>query len=194
MTIKAKKENIEKPHSAAELNEHVQLLMSEQEWLSAINLIKKFPQFTESSIELLWSLGWSYFKLEKYLDARKHLLRAYKLSSEQPPLRRVCIGALGSVYIKLKNYRRAEANFRKILGERDSTLSRMSLALALHAQGKKDEAERIHVEGIMLQPNIYERYKSYGAFLSDVGRRDDALVTYKKGRAIRAQKRGRNKE
>ena len=184
-----KNENTEYLTSVAELNEQVQLLMRKQEWLRAITLIKKFPDIFESSVELSWGLGWSYYKLEKFKDARKYLLSAYKLSAEDSPENRVCLGALGSVYIKLKNYSKAEANFRKILSERDSTLSRMSLALALLAQGKKDEAERIHLEGIKLQPENDERYKTYGCFLSDVGRREEALTMYKKSRAIKALKR-----
>ena len=41
-------------------------------------------------------------------------------------------------------------------------------------QGKVNEAENTHLDGIRLRPKQSKRYEAYGDFLSDVGREDEA--------------------
>jgi hypothetical protein len=46
------------------------------------------------------------------------------------------------------------------------------------------EAENVHLEGIRLKPKNSERYESYAAFLSDVGREAEAQTMNKKVRKL----------
>jgi hypothetical protein len=59
------------------------------------------------------------------------------------------------------------------------------LALAYLSQGKIEEAERIHLENIKLKTRRSERYESYAAFLSDVGRETESEKMMEKVREMR---------
>jgi Flp pilus assembly protein TadD len=52
------------------------------------------------------------------------------------------------------------------------------------SQGKVVEAENVHLEGMRLKPKNSERYESYAAFLSDVGREAEAQTMNKKVRKL----------
>jgi Tfp pilus assembly protein PilF len=63
--------------------------------------------------------------------------------------------------------------------------ARIGLALAYLAQGRIEEAEQTHLDGIKLKPKRSERYQSYAAFLSDVGRDAEAQDTNRKAEELR---------
>ena len=65
-----------------------------------------------------------------------------------------------------------------------ANLTRIALALAYLSQGKVVEAENVHLEGIRLKPKSSERYESYAAFLSDVGRETEAQTMNQKARTL----------
>jgi Tfp pilus assembly protein PilF len=89
------------------------------------------------------------------------------------------------VYLKKRQYRKAEAILAEALRIKESHRTRIALALAYLAQGKIAEAERTHIENIKIKPRSSERYESYAAFLSDVGREAESEKMMQKVRAMR---------
>lgn len=165
-----------------EFPDNARSLMRQERSLDAIRIFKSELSFTVSDWRLLWDFGWCYFKLDQFKEARKHLIRAKRLSSDTA----ICAWALGSVYNKLGQYRKAEKNLVEALRIKDSHATRIALALAYLAQGKVEEAENIHLEGIKRKPKESRRYESYACFLSDVGREPEAQSMYQKAKELRA--------
>jgi Tfp pilus assembly protein PilF len=93
---------------------------------------------------------------------------------------------LGTVYLKRKHFKKAELVLAESLRIKESQLTRIALAFAYLAQGKVAEAETVHLEGIKLKPKNSERYESYAAFLSDVGREPEAQTMDKKARKLQS--------
>lgn len=92
---------------------------------------------------------------------------------------------MGQVYIKKQQYRKAESVLLESLQIKESYLTRVSLALAYLAQGKVMRAEKTHLDGIKLKARLTERYESYAAFLSDVGREAESEKIMRKVRSLR---------
>jgi len=116
-------------------------------------------------MRLSWDLGWCYFHLRRYSDAREHLLRANELAPDNA----TCKWALGLVYLKQREFAKEES-----LRKKDLDHAHGSRALAYLCQRKIAEAEATHLEGITLRPNSSKRYEQYAASLSDVGRYPEA--------------------
>jgi tetratricopeptide (TPR) repeat protein len=163
-----------------ELLKLAQSVMREERWHEAIRLRKEHSAVVETHWELSWNLGWCYFKLKRMDEARKHLARAANIAPEN----HVCKYGLGQVYLKKKQYKKAEAILSEALRLKESHLSRSSLAFAYLAQGKIEEAEKTHLDGIKLKPRKSERYQSYAAFLSDVGRDAEAEKMGRKAKEL----------
>jgi tetratricopeptide (TPR) repeat protein len=155
--------------------------MKDERWLDAIKLLSDRSSGTGKSWELSWNLGWCYFRLERFDEARKHLNRAHKLAPDSA----ICKWALGSVYLKKRQFKRAEVVLSESLRIKESHLTRIALAFACLAQGKTAEAEKIHLDSLRLGTKRSERYESYAAFLSDVGREIEAESMMQKARALR---------
>ena len=170
---------------ATELNQQIQAVMQTEDWQTAIALVQNHSEIVQTHWELSWNLGWSYFKLDRFKDARGHLLRATKLA----PDNFACHWALGTVYRCLRNYKKAETSLLKSLSIKDSHIARIALALTYLEQGRVDEAEEVHLEGLRLEPNKGERYESYGAFLLDVGREEEAQQMSRKARNLKRKKK-----
>lgn len=145
--------------------------MKKERWQDAISLVKANASIVENHSELLWNFGWCYFKLERMNEAQKYLTRAMRLS----PKSWRCKFGLGVVYLERKQYKRAESLLSEALKIKDNHITRISLALAYQAQGKLEEAETIHINGIKLKPKESQRYEGYADFLSDVGREAEAV-------------------
>lgn len=155
--------------------------MREERWSEAISLLKENSYVVEKHWELLWTVGWCYFKLELMDEARKYLTRATRLAPENY----VCMYGLAQVYLKQKLYKKAESILSEALKIKESHSARIGLALAYLAQGQIEEAEKAHLDGIKLKPRKSERYESYAAFLSDVGRKAEAETMNRKARELR---------
>jgi tetratricopeptide (TPR) repeat protein len=140
-------------------------LMKELRYSDAIKLLSKRASNSDKHMRLSWNLGWCYFNLGRYNDAQ-HLIRANKLAPDNA----ICKWALGSVYLKKGQFRKAETILAESLRLKESHPMRIALALTYLSQGKIAEAEKTHLENIKLKPTRSERYESYAAFLSDVGR------------------------
>jgi Flp pilus assembly protein TadD len=154
--------------------------MKKEQWLAAIELLKREVAVVQTNWRFSWNLGWCYFKLEKFDAARKHMIRAAQLAPENP----TCKWGLGNIYLKKRHFKKAEVVLAESLGLKESHLTRIALALALLSQGKVGEAENVHLEGMRLKPKNSERYESYAAFLSDVGREEEAQTMNKKARKL----------
>jgi len=108
-------------------------------------------------------------------------MRAAKLAPDNA----VCAWALGSVYLKRKQFRKAEKFLAESLRIKDLYIARISLALAYLEQGRIVEAESVHLEGIRLNPKESRRYESYACLLLDVGREKEAQEMYRKAKQLR---------
>jgi Tfp pilus assembly protein PilF len=161
--------------------ERAQSLMKEERWRDALELLKENSFDLEKNWELLWNLGWCYFKLERLDEARKYLTRA----SHLVPKSYACRFALGCVYLGKKQYNKAESILSLALQAKESYIARIGLALAFLAQGKIQQAENTHLDGIKLKPRDSERYAAYADFLSDVGRKADAEKMNRKAKELR---------
>jgi len=168
--------------SAYQLYKRASSEMKKEQWLVAIKLLQRELAVVQKNWWLSWNLGWCYFKLNKFDDARKHMIRASRLAPENP----TCKWGLGNVYLKRKHFKKAEVVLTESLRIKESHLTRIALALAYLSQGKVVEAENVHLEGIRLKPKNSERYESYAAFLSDVGR--DAEAQTMNNRAKKLQR------
>jgi Flp pilus assembly protein TadD len=166
--------------SADQLYKRALSEMKKEQWLAAIKLLQYELPVVRKNWRLSWNLGWCYFKLNKFNDARKHMIRASRLAPENP----TCKWGLGNIYLKGKHFKKAEAVLTESLRIKESHLTRIALALAYLSQGKIAEAESVHLEGIRLKPRNSEGYESYAAFLSDVGREPEARTMNKKAKKL----------
>jgi tetratricopeptide (TPR) repeat protein len=158
------------PKHIAELRKRAGSLMKESRWLDAIKLLNDGSSGVGKYWKLSWNIGWCYFKLGRFEEAQRYMKRANKLAPENP----ICKWALGAVYLKKRQFKNAEAILAESLRIKESYPTRISLALAYLAQGKIAEAEKTHLDGLKLRTRRSERYESYAAFLSDVGREGEA--------------------
>lgn len=163
-----------------ELLKLVQSVMREERWHEAIRLLKDNSPLVEQHWELLWNLGWCYFKLGRLDEARKYLTKATNLA----PQNYTCKFGLGQVYLEQKRYKKAESILSEALQIKGSPAARIGLALAYLAQGRVEEAEKMHLENIRLKPKKSEGYESYAAFLSDVGREAEAEKMKRKAKDL----------
>jgi Flp pilus assembly protein TadD len=166
--------------SAEQLYKRALSEMKKKQWLVAIKLLKHELAVVQKNWRFSWNLGWCYFKLDRFDDARRHMLRAARLAPENS----TCKWGLGTVYLKRKRFKKAEVVLTESLRIKESHLTRIALALAYLSQGKLVEAENVHLEGIRLKPKNSDRYESYAAFLADVGREAEAQRMNKKARKL----------
>jgi Tfp pilus assembly protein PilF len=171
---------IQKANRMTELLKRARSLMKEERWHEGIKLLKANAPVVEKHWELLWNLGWCYFKLERMDDARKYLAKATQLA----PKNHTCKVGLGHVYLKKKQYKKAERILAEALRIKEGHIARIGLALAYLAQGKIEEAENTHLVNIKLKPKKSESYESYAAFLSDVGRDAEAEKMHRKAKEV----------
>jgi Flp pilus assembly protein TadD len=173
---------------AQQLYKRALLEMRKQRWPAAIKFLNGNLAVAQKNWRFPWNLGWCYFKLGKFNEARKHMIRAAGLAPENA----TCKWGLGITYLETKHFKKAEVVLAESLRIKESHLTRISLAFAYLAQGKIAEAEKIHLQGIRLQPENGERYDSYAAFLSDVGRETEARRMSIKAKQLSRGKFSRN--
>jgi Tfp pilus assembly protein PilF len=165
---------------AGEVYKRATLLMRREQWRETITLLKHESSVCQTDWRLSWNLGWCYFKLDRLDEARKHLIQAAKLAPKNP----TCMWALGSVYLRRNQFKKAEALLAESLTIKESHLTRIALALAYLSQGKISSAEKVHLEGMKLKPKKSEPYESYAAFLSDVGREAESKKMKQKAKKL----------
>lgn len=168
-------------NSSIKLLRRVVPVMRRTRWLSAIKILKANSTLVKDDWELSWNLAWCYLNVGQLDLALTNMLWAAKLA----PRRFGPSFGLGRVYLKRKQYKKAETKYVESLRIRDSYVARLGLALAYMKQGKVTKAESVHLEGIKLEPKDIRRNEAYADFLSDVGREEEAQVMYRKAIKLR---------
>lgn len=158
------------PERSERLYQRVTSLMSEQRWAEVISALEGESSLVGSEFRLAWNLGWAYFKHGDAAKACEHLEQATALEPENP----VGQWALGTALKEIGRSQEAERSLLRALELKESTLPRLTLALLYLEQGRAEEAERIHREGLERRPDSSERWAAYADFLSDVGRESEA--------------------
>lgn len=155
-------------------------LMLHERWTEAIAYLEARPELVQSDYQLCWTLGWAHFKQAEFVAACRFLQQAAQMAPEE------YAGhfALGTVYLELGKYNEAESSLRTALGIRDTSLARLTLALVYMEQGRSDEAEQVHLDGIAADPKSVERWEAYGDFLSDQGRGPEAEEAYARAKSL----------
>lgn len=156
--------------------------MREERWLDAIALFTKEQSALEKDWRALWNLGWCYYKLRKFREAGK----CFNAADAGAPANADCKWARGVIYIKKREYRKAERVLTQSLQLKERLPARFALVLTYLAQGKVALAEKTHLEGIAIGTKLSQRYEGYAAFLSDVGRSDEAEQMKLEARRIRS--------
>jgi Tfp pilus assembly protein PilF len=154
--------------------------MKKEKWVAAIALLESAS--VQTNWRIFWNLGWCYFKLNEFDDAKKQMIRAARLAPENA----TCKWGLGTVYLQTRHFKKAEIVLTESLTIKESHLTRIALAMAYLSQGKVSQAENVHLEGIRRKPKSGERYESYAAFLSDVGRETEAQRINRKAKRLRS--------
>ena len=145
-------------------------LMGAEQWMEAIAAAKQVLAGDPSNHDVLWNLGWSYFKIGRYKEAAHYLHEAI----DHGPVKDSYYAALGVTLSAAEVYDAAELWLLRALAVRDSYLTRIALALVYMKQDLAEAAEAVHKEGIRLKPDDPERLEAYADFLSDVGRDEEA--------------------
>jgi tetratricopeptide (TPR) repeat protein len=78
------------------LSDRAQRLMKAGRWDDAIKLFKANGPVVRKDWQLLWNLGWCYFRTDRIQDAEKYLTKAARLAPEAP----ACNFALGEIYLR----------------------------------------------------------------------------------------------
>jgi tetratricopeptide (TPR) repeat protein len=144
--------------------------MRKKRYGEAIELFQGASSCLDTDWRAMWNLGWCYYSLNQFGKAEKWFDSADRSTSAKA----VCKWAKGLIFIEKQKYKKAEQVLVESLQLKEMFQTRIALALAYLAQGKVDEAEKTHLEGIKLGTRLTERYESYAAFLSDVGRESEA--------------------
>ncbi len=158
------------------------LAMKESRYLDAVQLFRSHPSALAGDWRAMWDLGWCYYNLKQFSEAGRWFDSADAASSENA----ACKWARGLVYIKKRRYMKAEQVLEESLRLKERFHTRVVLALAYLKQGKVEKAEKTHLDGIRLGTRLADKYESYAAFLSDVGRDAEAEGMNRKVRELRA--------
>jgi tetratricopeptide (TPR) repeat protein len=162
--------------------EQAQSAMKAKRWSEAIALFNREPSIVANDWKSLWNLGWCHYKLGKFSEAG----RCFRSADAMAPENADCKWARGVVYLEKRNYKKAERFLLESLRLRERLPARAALVLAYLAQGKVALAEKVHLDGIATGTRLSERYKGYAAFLSDVGRKDEADQMRQEANRIRS--------
>lgn len=164
---------------AADLEAEVHKLMGEEKWREAVNLLTAQRHPIADSYDLLWNWGWCYFKLNEPDTAVIHLRAAVDIEPRNAGGR----WALATALAEAGDTEAPEREFLASLQIQDGHLPRTGLALLLLRQGRADEAERVHLEGLRLRPDSRERQESCADFLWDTGRHQESRKAYARAEA-----------
>lgn len=156
--------------------------MKENRYKDAITLFRNTSSTPVGDWRTMWNLGWCHYNLQQFRKAGTW----FDLADSAASGNAICKWARGLVLIEKKKYKKAEQVLVESLRLKERFHTRIALALAYLGQGKVEEAERTHLEGIRLGTRLSERYESYAAFLSDVGRDAESERINRKVRELRA--------
>ena len=152
-------------------NQTIQRLADAGRWTDVISRTERALETADQ--EALWNRGWAFFKLERFEEAIATFEQCVTLSKPGMELA-ITHWGLGCVLASCGQAKAAETSFKSSLEARDGYLPRVSLATLLLTQGRSEEAEEVHREGIALRPGDGRRLAAYADFLDDIGRTSEA--------------------
>ena len=167
------------PRSA--MLDEVHSLMQQCRWREAIDLCTS-SGMPDAEPDLLWSCAWAHFKLGDLATART----LFEASATLRPDHAATLWALGVVLHDLGLRGESKRRLVRALEIDDSTIARLQLVVVLMEEQDLAAAERVHLQGIRLQPSNADRYEAYADFLSDIGRAEEAAAQYARAESIRA--------
>jgi tetratricopeptide (TPR) repeat protein len=150
-------------------------IMKREEWKEACAFFEDIESNAELDFEMLWSIGWIYFKLDELDKSAYYLEEAVALDPSSS--RGNC--SLGIVLRKLGRSRAAEGYIKKALSIKDSLIARNALAILYKEAGRIDEGELVLRRGLELRPGSKSRITSLANYLWDIGKESEASVLYK---------------
>lgn len=156
-----------------ELYSQTKQLMKKHQWESVIDILDAETLDKSNDWRLYWNAGWSNFKLSRFKQSRIYFQKAIRLTSK-PEEKSSCLTFLGLSEIEESRFEEAKGVLEEALQLKDSTLARKSLALAYINLDQLEQAEKVHTEGVKLEPDNKERLAAYGNFLLDSGRDEEA--------------------
>lgn len=162
------------------LRVEVNALMQLERWSDVIGLLAKHPAAADCDSHLAWSLGWAHFRQGDASSAVPYLRSAAELNPGRAAMQACLAWALREV----GDREGAELHFQQALALSDSTIVRLGLALVYLERGDFRAAERVHLDGLDLDPDDPERLEAYAEFLCDAGRQDEARFWFTKAKAI----------
>ena len=168
------------------LKEALENLVESSDWPGVRRLVDRYDSDIKDSPELSWLVGWSMFKAEDLILAISYLEKAARLSPDSP----VAHWALGCAFREHGDFAQAINSLEKSLDLKDSSLARISLCIALRESGRQDEAENIYREGMVTHKNDPRMFESYGDYLSDCGRPDEAIRFYAEAKRLAKMAKG----
>lgn len=155
---------------SSDANWQVVLRMAEaQDWAGIVAFIAALEE-ANTDVRFCWQLGWAHYKLGNVAAARHQ----FEHATATWPGHANSHFALGVVLAEADDFSRAELHLLRAIALRESLRARLALALVYMQQGRTQEAERVHREGIRLVPNDRERLEALADFLDDCGRADEA--------------------
>ncbi|MEL6558045.1 MAG: tetratricopeptide repeat protein [Bacteroidota bacterium] len=156
-----------------ELYNQTKELMKKHQWESVLDVLDDRTLEQRQDWRLQWNAGWSQFKLKRFLEAGVNFQKAYRLAATTED-KSLCLTFMGLTEMEVSRYEEAKEILVEALQLNDSTLARKSLATAYMNMEKWDEAEKVHTDGLALEPDDKERLAAYGNFLLDTGRDEEA--------------------
>lgn len=162
-----------------ELYNQTKELMKQHQWQSVIDILDDSTLLKSNDWRLYWNAGWSNFKQKRFLQARMSFQKAVRLTGNDDD-KSLSLTFLGLSEMEENRYQEAREVLKEALQLKDSTLARKSLALAFIHLEDLEEAEKIHTDGLALEPDNKERLAAYGNFLLDTGREEEAIAIRKK--------------
>lgn len=155
-------------------------LMEAEQWKEALEMLKLLCADDPGDYAAQWNCGWCLLKLGRPHEAVASLEEATKLQPSRPEAH----WALGVALAQMGNPQDAEKSLRMSLAMKDTYLVRLALARTLHEEGRVAEAEEVYREGIRARPDHRERVEALADFLTDVGRKEEALALYERARSM----------
>ena len=156
-------------------------LMTAGCWREAYDLLSKLCAESPDEYSDHWNCGWCLVKLGRPSDALTPLGRATQLE----PARAESHWALGLAQAQAGLPNEAEHSFRQSLALKDSHMARLALGRLYLDVGRLADAENVYREGVRLQSEHRERVEALADFLSDIGRKAEALELYEKALTLK---------
>lgn len=162
-------------------------LMKAERWQEAHGILVRLCASNPDDYSAQWDCGWCLIKLRRPLEALPPLGRAVEIE----PSRAEAHWALSLAQAQAGLREAAEQSLRRSLALKDTYVARLALGRLYQEAERLSDAEHVYREGIRLQPTHRERIEALADFLSDTGRKAEAMALYEKALAMDPRERRR---